>query len=693
MQEIKIYKTHDLVLSVNQHYDPTKLKLKDWDRFIDLLCQDREYQRNAIKSSIIYLASGLYNSIEDLVNENYYINPELRLRYKNLLDYENKLQLPKKLSGTIDLATGTGKSFVIYGIAQIMLGLGLVDKVLVLCPSKTIEKGLHQKFLDLTTNNRFKYAIPENSKYKNPRIVDATQTVKDGDICVENIHAVYERTNSSIDDSFGFGKGVKTLVLSDEVHHAYNKTSGNSKESKYIKKWKEFLLHPIYNFKYMLGFTGTAYVDNEYFNDVIFRYSLREAIEDGVVKNIFYVQKDDSVGEYQKFQKIWQNHQKNIDVYKDLKPLTILVTNNIKNAKRLETRTVEFLIEQENLPESAVRDKKVLTVTSHKDHEANLLRLDDVDKLEVSTEWIISVSMLTEGWDVKNVFQIVPMEERAFNSKLLIAQVLGRGLRVPPEYAHPKVTIFNHDSWSSKIKGLVDEILEIELKLTNSNIVRGTRKIYHFDLHNINYKKDFTTIEKKEETKVFDYSNSKEYINLESAVSSAIKSTTYSNFKANAEEIEYDIKYRMTSVQDIVNKIYEDFRTREWEGVVLKLKEGEYTKNDLPPKEKLSEIIRNSMKRAGISGDMLDEKNKASVFAAFNTLLRKTNKTIIPTRIVQKPIALSTRDRDKETISVSSLRINSTVFYTSDHSKEIIIPDVKDAILEVIEDGSLPRNW
>jgi len=28
----------------------------------------------------------------------------------------------------------------------------------------------------------------------------------------------------------------------------------------------------------------------------------------------------------------------------------------------------------------------------------------------------------------------VPHEERAFNSKLLIAQVLGRGLRIPEEY-------------------------------------------------------------------------------------------------------------------------------------------------------------------------------------------------------------------------------------------------------------------
>ena len=43
-------------------------------------------------------------------------------------------------------------------------------------------------------------------------------------------------------------------------------------------------------------------------------------------------------------------------------------------------------------------------------------RVDDKDNL---IEWITSVSMLSEGWDVKNVFQIVPHEERAFNSKLL----------------------------------------------------------------------------------------------------------------------------------------------------------------------------------------------------------------------------------------------------------------------------------
>ncbi len=97
-------------------------------------------------------------------------------------------------------------------------------------------------------------------------------------------------------------------------------------------------------------------------------------------------------------------------------------------------------------------------MTSAKEHETNIrLHLPTVDRKENSFEWIISVSILTEGWDVKNVCQIVPMEERAFNSKLLIAQVLGRGLRLPLQYPNAQVTVFNHDSWSGRIKSLVDE--------------------------------------------------------------------------------------------------------------------------------------------------------------------------------------------------------------------------------------------
>ena len=69
------------------------------------------------------------------------------------------------------------------------------------------------------------------------------------------------------------------------------------------------------------------------------------------------------------------------------------------------------------------------------------MQLKSVDETDSAAEWIVSVSMLTEGWDVKNVFQIVPHESRAFNSRLLVAQVLGRGLRVPRGMEQPLVTI------------------------------------------------------------------------------------------------------------------------------------------------------------------------------------------------------------------------------------------------------------
>ena len=139
MQDILIYKQKDLVLKVNNNFDPTKLRLDDWIPFIERLCGNREYQKAAIKSSIIYLASGRYKSIEDLFEENFQKNNELQSKYTSLANFKSMIQIPNKLFANIDLATGTGKSYVIYGVAQIMLGLGLIDKVLVLCPSLTME--------------------------------------------------------------------------------------------------------------------------------------------------------------------------------------------------------------------------------------------------------------------------------------------------------------------------------------------------------------------------------------------------------------------------------------------------------------------------------------------------------------------------------------------------------------------------
>lgn len=684
MQDRLVFNTQNLVLQVNPTYNPTTLRLGDWERYLDILCADRLYQKEAIKNAIIYLFSGRYASIEKLVEENYKINPELRERYKTLNDYYKRIQLPQILSATTDLATGTGKSYVIFGIAQIALGLGLIDKVLVLCPSLTIEKGLTEKFNELNSNSVLANAIPENAKWKNPNIIDGNSTIKDGDICIENIHAVYSKTGSSIQDSLGFGKGERCMVLSDEVHHAYNNIDGNTEDAKAIKKWKEFLINNSCGFRYLLGFTGTAYIENEYFNDVIYRYSLRNAIENRIVKRVEYKVKDEIQNEENiKYQKIYQNHQYNKAIYHKIKPLTLLVTKDIRLAKQTKDILCEFLSQQEGIPYEDISQNKVLIVTSAKEHEVNVnVHLPSIDQKNNSFEWIVSVSMLTEGWDVKNVCQIVPMEERAFNSKLLIAQVLGRGLRLPLAYPNAQVIVFNHDNWSKNIKILVDEILEIENTITSSTLSEGDRAQYHFTLYNIDYERHETLIP-TQETQVFDYT--KELIRLQSQTPEFTTTVEYENVFGETTTREYKVRKETEAVQKVVNKIYEEFRSRKFEGVALKLKDGEYTTNSIP-KETIERIIRNSMSEAKIDGNELTKVNKQTIFSAFNTLLRKKPKSITFVRKAKPYFEIETKVRGNESISIGNLRRDTSVFYTDDYATEIVNEETKNNFSELKDD-------
>ncbi len=70
----------------------------------------------------------------------------------------------------------------------------------------------------------------------------------------------------------------------------------------------------------------------------------------------------------------------------------------------------------------------VLLVTSDEPDEV----LEQLDALEADTSKVravVSVSMLKEGWDVKNIYVIAAV--RALESDLLTEQILGRGLRLP----------------------------------------------------------------------------------------------------------------------------------------------------------------------------------------------------------------------------------------------------------------------
>ena len=285
MRDQQTFLNQDLVLRVSRSVDLTRFDITRYEPFLDALCGTREYQKETIRVTLRYLLGGRYANLRALAEENFNSNEKLRERYGSFKEMERHLQLPDQLSCSIDLATATGKSYVMYGIARIMLAEGAVDRVLVLCPSRTIEAGLMGKFRSLSADATLKDLLPEGARVRNPHIINGTESIVDGTICIENFHAALKHVRSSIHDSLA-GKGDRTLALNDEVHHVYNRPIGRTATSRGLKKWKEFLLDPEFSFHYLVGFSGTCYIGNDYFADVIYRYSLREAIKQGFAKTI-----------------------------------------------------------------------------------------------------------------------------------------------------------------------------------------------------------------------------------------------------------------------------------------------------------------------------------------------------------------------------------------------------------------------
>jgi len=294
----------DLVLRVSKSVDPAIFNMNKYEGILDALCGEREYQKTAIRNTLFYLLGQNYKNLNELAEENYLSNESLQTLYGTFEQFKKHLQFPNKLACSIDMATGTGKSYVIYAVARIMLAESAVDHVLVVCPSTTIETGLMEKFILLSGDEALRSLLPNDAVIKNPHIINATESITAGTICVENCHALYEHVKSSIRESLA-GKGDRTLVINDETHHVYNQTG------KLFKKWKEFLIDGEFGFKYIVGLSGTCYIEDQYFTDVISRYSLREAIEQVFVKTIDYVAEDSSNTQNEKFQKIYDNHIEN----------------------------------------------------------------------------------------------------------------------------------------------------------------------------------------------------------------------------------------------------------------------------------------------------------------------------------------------------------------------------------------------
>lgn len=662
-------KVDELVMKVSPA-NPRGVDFDAYDDFLDLLCEHRDYNKAAVREAACFLLGGAYANTEALARENFFANPALQEFYGSADALVAKLPFPERLACSLDMATGTGKSFVMYALAQILLCEGAVDQVLVLCPSTTIERGLTQKFKALASDSNFRASLPKRSGINNPRIVNSSVTVQSGDIC-ENIHATYERTGSSINYSLK-GHGARTLVLSDEAHHIFN--AGRDEA---FNQWGKFLASDEFGFRYLVGLSGTPYVGNDYFTDVVYRYPLLTAMEQGFIKTIHYVQKDESRDWAERMQIIYDNHTRNQSDYSHVKPLTILVTQTIAGAKKLAEQLREFVRKREKLTKTQA-EAKVMVVTSSAEHKQAVAMLDKVDSRNNPVEWITSVSMLTEGWDVKNVFQIVPHEEKAFNSKLLIAQVLGCGLRIPPAYANvdppPVVTVFNHANWSSRVKDLVDEVMGTETRVRSYPVDKPTD--HNFTLHNLNYEKKDTPVTLRETPGADTAFPSK--VTLGSLGAEVMREVEYTDAVSHeAEQRQTNVQRQTWAVEEVAHDVFTKLAQFDDELA---------TRIDAA---KVTSVIEKSLKAAGLTTDDLTKDHKRAVEKAYSVMHRRATGHNEPPLVAKDMETTETRTMREVSAGITELKQRKDFIHEA-NSVSLSKPEDARQISETVQ--ALPRS-
>jgi type III restriction enzyme len=109
-----------------------------------------------------------------------------------------------------------------------------------------------------------------------------------------------------------------------------------------------------------------------------------------------------------------------------VKPFILVIARDTSHADELQK-----LIESDEFFDGRYRGKaiQVHSGQSGEEKEEVVERLLSVEKNDEPTEIVIHVNMLKEGWDVTNLYTIIPL--RAANARTLVEQSIGRGLRLP----------------------------------------------------------------------------------------------------------------------------------------------------------------------------------------------------------------------------------------------------------------------
>jgi type III restriction enzyme len=677
--------------------------------YVRALAGSRDYQYEAIKKVMIYLWGGAYTSISDLAKENLSKKPQLRRRFGSEAAFLRRLPLQDRLSGVVHLATGTGKSYLLFAIAYLSLVMGLTRRVLVLGPSSTIiEQGLREKFKNLRDDTGLNSKLPAKYRGKTISLLTDNDPMEDDAIVIENINAVY--SFGAITDTL-FKNTKEVLVLGDEIHHAYSHLKysddrlvmdkeedpdAKKSDAKDERLWMRFLRENPQITRH-IGFTGTPYNQNEYFVDIIYNYSIKDAQEGKFIKEInnhvrtTTDEGDDSLTLDQRFEIVLENHLENRKKYaypdkagnRRVKPITIFICPNQKNAEKRSEEFIYFLAKKEN-PEMAEPDsvtidrmrRKVICVISRVSQSSYKNQLDNIQEIDPektggAVEFIFAVNKLSEGWDVDNVFQIVPMEEKVFNSKLLISQVLGRGMRLPREVPaaqfhsiYPYLTVTNHDKFADHIREMLDAVTQSDMYLSSLPLPDedGTRGGLHFPLFNLNY---IAAVRKVPVENIPD----------DQSPAGRLELTPYEEklgvtIVRAKDSKRYELVRNFRTVDEVVYDIHQRFRLRTFESLHFDF--GNVSVHDRYPDENdIREIIEKAMAEAGISGNQLSDENSRQISIYFNQYLPKSKKKRIFENIEGDILSVGTNEMEKVSVRLSELDRDATAFLSEDFESEL----------------------
>lgn len=738
MDKIKRIKTveklnlseHTLDINIRKcNYD--KFRFSDIEDYVRAVSGGREYQYQAIKHTMIYLWGGGYKNVVALANENFAQKEHLRERFGSEEIMLGHLPLADRISGVVHMATGTGKSYVIFAVAYLSLVMGLTKRVLVLGPSSTIiEEGLRDKFQDFMNKKEWNDRLPKEYQGKAIDLLTNNDAIEDGSITIENINAIY--SVGGIRDTLFKGDG-EVLVLGDEIHHAYSHLNfneikkaleldqevdaekGKESEEKAERLWMQFLKKNREITRH-IGFTGTPYNKDDYFADVIFDYNIRTAINEKYIKDvnpIINVETDDGPMQWtteKRFAVVLKKHLENTERYsytrngkRQVKPVSVFYCPTQNNAKTRTEEFIRFLAKWEKEERGAVGSEseieqiaraKVICVTSNiseSEYKSELDNIEETDpnKIGGKVEFIFSVGKLLEGWDVDNVFQIVPMEERIFNSKLLISQVLGRGLRIPRKVlnvdilqVYPWLTVTNHEKFADHIKELMDAVTNSDMYILSEPLPivdkDNWRSKHHFSLFNLNYLSSVKLEDDDEEEQlplpVRELVLTKYDVD-ENVIIERIKGTE-----------KYALKKKTISVDSLVDALYRRFKGREYEGIHFDFGGGDYKR--CPEEDEIRSTILAAMEKAEIPDKGLTEDNKKQIDLFFNQFLPRGKKKRVFENIKGDIVPINTQKLERGSIRVGELERDATAFISESYQEEV--DEKTKALLKHLADSRKP---